>query len=121
MDGFEEIVEDNEKVVENCGERARFARLFSLSALILKVFNKTKTPSLFLKSLVKRVLLKKKENFSENRDDEKIVVHDLTEISQILPNWVIIINTDSGPVIRCNRSISCLSHIKSALQSRYHP
>lgn len=116
-DGVAKDTKDDRK-----GGVARFTRLSLCSAMVLKVFKSSKTPSLFSKSLCKKILENKKENQEDfNWETEsKQVLYDLLEICQVFPDWITFIKTDSGEVIRCNRSFNLsFKEIKAKLKSIY--
>ena len=104
------------------GGAGRCYRLILCSAMVLKVFKSSKTPSLFSRSLCKKILVNKKEDQEEfNWESEsKKVLYDLIEISQVFPDWINFIKTDSGEVIRYNRSFNLSSkEIQTKLKSIY--
>ena len=80
------------------GKQLRAARLISLCKIIKKIFSCHKTPSIFLKSLVKKIQVEKIRN-----EDPKLIENDVLEICEIFHSWIGIIKTASGEVIRINK------------------
>lgn len=81
--------------------QARVLRLTILCKILLKIFSKHQTPSLFFKSLVKKIC----ENKKIEKKDEAFVFNDVVEISEIFCGWISFIKTESGDVVRMNRSL----------------
>lgn len=82
------------------GSKFRAKRLVSLCSEMLAIFSCHKTPSLFVKSLIKKVLDRREEE-----EDQKFLVADLVELSEIFPSWLSIIKTESGDVARVNKQL----------------
>ena len=93
-------IHDSKDLIIPCSQ-ARVLRLTILCKILLKIFYKHQTPSLFFRSLVKKICEHKKIG----KDDEAFVINDVIEISEIFCGWINIIKTESGDVVRMNRSL----------------
>jgi hypothetical protein len=97
------------------GKQLRATRLIVLCRMIIKIFNDTQTPSLFLKSLVKNI---QKEKW--NLEDPKNIENDLREIQELFGFWISFIDTESGKVVRVNKqSEFCFQSARDQIKSRY--
>ena len=83
---------------QSAGSQLRALRLASLCSVLSGIFNHLQIPSLFVKSLIKKVLESR-----EQEEDHKLVAADLVELSEIFPSWFKIIKTESGDVARLNK------------------
>jgi hypothetical protein len=99
MANLPEQHEDHSYVKKIHGNHPRVRRLSRLCNNLMKIFNDLKTPSIFIKSLVKKVL-----EATESEEEHKLITADLVEISEIFPNWLTIIKTESGEVVRINKT-----------------
>lgn len=81
--------------------QARVLRLATLCKTLLEIFKDNQTPSLFLRSLVKKISQKKKLN----KEEQGFVVSDLTELCEVFCGWLCIIKTGSGDVVRMNKTL----------------
>ena len=96
-------------------KQRRALRLIILCKLLIKIFNNSQTPSLFMKSLIK-LIQKEKESSEETKDIE----YDLTEIQEIFGFWINIIDTESGKVVRVNKqSEFCFQSAWSKIEMKY--
>ena len=110
----ERVQPDSKGKVEVC-KQLRAARLRVLCKLLIKIFNQTQTPSLFMKSLIKLI---QKERW--NLEDSKNIEYDLTEIQEIFGFWINIIETDSGKVVRVNKqSEFCFQSAWNKIKMKY--
>ena len=97
-------------------KQLRAARLMSLCKILSNIFSAHKTPSIFLKGLVKKVQAAKSK-----KEESKFIENDILELCEILHTWIGIIKTSSGDVVRVNKQIDF--SIKSAntkIKQRYN-
>lgn len=82
----------------SAGKQLRATRLMVLCRLLIKIFNRMQTPSLFMKSLIKLI---QKEKWT--LDPCQRIEADLIELHEIFENWIKFVNTESGKVVRVNK------------------
>jgi hypothetical protein len=101
---------DNSVVIEhNKGER-----LFKLVEILKVLFSTHKTPSMFLDILINKLIQ------MLNCKNKRIIEEDLCEIIQNWPEFVMKIETNSGPVVRVNRQNEVkLVDLKQKLKTKY--
>lgn len=97
------------------GNQLRAIRLSTLCKILCTIFTPHKIPSLFLKSLIKKILEAKSSD-----EDPKLIESDLIELSEIFHAWLSIIKTESGEVVRMNKSADfTLKQANKKLKEKY--
>jgi DNA replication factor CDT1 like len=79
-------------------KQIRGTRLIMLCKIILRIFSSHKTPSIFLRSLIKKIEIEKGK-----KEDIKLIENDVVELCEIFYMWISIIPTGSGDVVRINK------------------
>lgn len=97
-------------------KQIRAARLTNLCKTITEIFSGHRTPSIFLKALIKKVQSEKKK-----LEDPQLIENDLVEICEILHGWIGIIKTSSGDVVRVNKQVDfSLKSANIKIKQRYN-
>lgn len=97
------------------GNQLRTIRLFNLCKILVSIFTSHKIPSIFLKSLIKKILEAKSSD-----EDPKLIESDLIELSELFHTWLSIIKTESGEVVRMNKQIDfSLKQANKKLKEKY--
>lgn len=105
-----ELVESTIVKEHNKGER-----LVKMVEILKVLFSTHKTPSMFL-----NVLLSKLSQMLCNKN-KRIIEEDLNDIFNTLPEFVSLIPTNSGPVVRINRHCEIkLTDLKLELKNKYN-
>lgn len=106
--------EVNNKV--SAGKQLRATRLIVLCRVLIKIFNRMQTPSLFLKSLVKLI---QKEKWTLEAAEK--IEEDLEEVQEIFEDWIKFVQTESGKVLRVNKQAEfCLKSAWKRIKVRYY-
>ncbi|OMJ66607.1 hypothetical protein SteCoe_36489 [Stentor coeruleus] len=82
------------------GKQLRAIRLVQLCGILERIFEDVKTPSIFMKSLLKKIEAEKGKN-----EDPKLLENDVVELCEIFHTWISIIKTGSGDVVRINKQL----------------
>jgi hypothetical protein len=107
-------LEVNSKV--SVGKQLRATRLIVLCRVLIKIFNRMQTPSLFLKSLVKLI---QKEKWTLEAGEK--IEEDLVEVQEIFDDWIKFVQTESGKVVRVNKQAEfCLKSAWKRIKIRYY-
>ena len=98
------------------GKQLRATRLIVLCRVLIRIFNRMQTPSLFLKSLVKLIQKEKWTLEVAERIEE-----DLEEVQEMFEHWIKFVQTESGKVVRVNKQAEfCLKSAWKRIKARYY-
>ncbi|OMJ79371.1 hypothetical protein SteCoe_20616 [Stentor coeruleus] len=97
-------------------KQLRVIRLTQLCHILVKIFASHKTPSIFLKSLIKKIEIEKGKN-----EEPKLLENDVVELCEIFNTWIGIIKTGSGDVVRiCKQTDFSLKIAAKKIKQKYN-
>ncbi|OMJ90770.1 hypothetical protein SteCoe_6850 [Stentor coeruleus] len=97
-------------------KQLRSLRLIKLCQILMKIFISHKTPSIFLKSLIKKIEIEKGKN-----EEQKLLENDVVELCEIFNTWIGIIKTGSGDVVRiCKQLDFSLKSAAKKIKQKYN-